>query len=200
MEAKLKSIAEVILGYQQRPSKTVTIKEPTRFNIVNIKDIPAPSVTVPIPQFATKTLDSITLPARASKYLIRRDDILFQYRGKISATLVARGAENTIASNLLYIIRITSQNILPEYLTWYLNLPRTQKILLKHHMGSNIKMLSKNALLQLEVVAPSVQNQKAVVEMTKLSQREQSLTERLTEAKAKLVKSIGIKTVFGGLE
>ena len=78
-----------------------------------------------------------------------------------------------------FLILMPNQNVLPEYLCWYLNQPHVQYELRKESQGSKMPMLSVSTVSQFEVEVPSLDIQQRIIELNRLWEQEQILTQQL---------------------
>lgn len=123
--------------------------------------------------------------------LLKNNDLLIAAKGdKTKAALVPEELTNAVASSSLFIIRVKNKQVLPEYLQWYLNLPRTQWALKKESTGSNIVSLSIKNLRKLEVEIPDFSTQKKVAELKKLQEREADILSKLSLMRKQLIEAV----------
>jgi restriction endonuclease S subunit len=73
--------------------------------------------------------------------------------------------KNIIASSSVYILRLKDKNIMPEYLTIYLNSSDGQKQLTESSTGATIKSIKKNDLENIEIIMPNLEKQKKIIEV-----------------------------------
>lgn len=115
-------------------------------------------------------------------HFVRVGDLIFRSRGVTNTcTILSEGPGNAIVAAPLFRIRITDNRVLPDYLNWYINQSPAQSFLATHSKGTAQKMISKDALEALEIAVPSLERQKAIVELSDLVEREQSLIKKLAE-------------------
>jgi len=69
--------------------------------------------------------------------------------------------------------------VLPRFLAWFLNNPTTQTLLKAQAIGTSIPSISKQVLENLEIPVPDIKTQKAVVEISKLRNREKFLKQQI---------------------
>lgn len=121
----------------------------------------------------------------SKKHLLKQGDILFAAKGsKNFATLVDLMELSAVASTSFFVIRIFDQNVLPEYLSWYLNHPKTLKYLKSKAKGTSIASISKAVLSELELPLPSVVNQNLIVKIEKLRSTEKQLKSKIDSLRA----------------
>jgi len=114
------------------------------------------------------------------RHLLKNGDILFAAKGpKNFATLYQDMGTRAVASTSFFVLRIKHNIISPQYLTWFLNCPRTQTILKNQAVGTSIPSISMEVLKNLEIKVPSLQTQNAILEITKLRLREKKLNKKI---------------------
>ena len=110
------------------------------------------------------------------RHLLRTGDVLFAAKGsKNFAAVFENHNAPSVASTSFFVFRITDKNILPEFLVWFLNHPSTQKNLKGQAIGTSIASISKSVLEELEISIPSIETQKAILQITNLRNTEKKL-------------------------
>jgi restriction endonuclease S subunit len=71
------------------------------------------------------------------------------------------------------------KKVLPQYLAWFLNNHTTQTLLKGQAIGTSIPSISKQVLENLEIAVPSIETQKAILQITKLRNKEKSLKQEI---------------------
>ena len=84
---------------------------------------------------------------------------------------------------------------MPEYVAWYLNSLFIQKLLQNNALGSAIKSITKNVLDDLEIPIPSVERQKAYIELDQLQKREQNIYKAIAEKHKQILDYKMIKNI-----
>jgi restriction endonuclease S subunit len=97
----------------------------------------------------------------------------------------------------LFRIRVADRRVLPQYLNWYINQPPAQAFLASHAKGTAQKMISKDALEDLEVFVPSLERQRAIVEVAALAEQEQNLMKKLAEKRRQFLSAKLIEMAQG---
>lgn len=123
---------------------------------------------------------------------LQSGDILLPAKGsKFSSAIVTDNYNHSsVASSSLFVIRATGNGVIPEYLRWYLNLPRTQWELEKGATGTNISSLSIKYLRKLKIDLPNLDVQKKIVALKSLEEKESEILNRLLIARKKLVQAV----------
>jgi len=116
------------------------------------------------------------------KHLLRPGDVLFAAKGaKNFAAVYESQNPAAVASTTFFVIRLLDHTILPAYLAWVLNNPTSQKILKGNAIGSAMVSISKTVLEKLEIALPSIQQQQCILEIARLSKKENSIVLKLAE-------------------
>ncbi len=122
------------------------------------------------------------------KHLLRTGDVLFAAKGsKNFAAVFEDHNEPSVASTSFFVIRLTERNVLPEYLVWFLNHPATQKLLKGQAIGTSIASISKAVLEDLEISIPSIETQKAILQITNLRNTEKKLKQKIDSLNEKKI-------------
>ncbi len=120
----------------------------------------------------------------AGKHLLKPGDVLFAAKGsKNFATVYEEHNPPAVASTSFFVLRLSGTEVLPEYLAWLLNSFSVQSILKAQAIGSSIPSLSKQVLENLEVSIPSIEIQRAILNITLLRNKEKELHQRITTLK-----------------
>jgi hypothetical protein len=131
-----------------------------------------------------------------SKHLLRPDDVLFAAKGtKNFATLYKVPNQPAVASTTFFVIRDINEDLLPQYLVWLLNHPTSQSYLKRGAIGSSIASISKTVLEDLKLIVPPVHIQNRILELARLSKRENSLLLKLAELRQEKIQKQIIHTL-----
>jgi len=122
------------------------------------------------------------------RYWVRSGDVVFRSRGdrNTAAALGPEFDEPAVAVMPLVILR-ARQDVLPEYLAWYLNQPEAQRHFDRGARGTGIRMIPMSCLSELEVPIPDLETQRAIAAIDTLAQREFLLASRLAEKRRQLL-------------
>lgn len=123
----------------------------------------------------------IATPSNFREHVLHYADVLLIARGprNDAATYTWGGGEAVAASHLMILRANTSRIAFPDYLTWFLNLPKTQAKIRAMRSESTVPFVSVEALGRLRVPVPSFDAQNAIAGIQKLSTQEQRLMEQL---------------------
>ncbi len=134
----------------------------------------------------------INMEAVKEHHLAQKGDLVFRSRGLVTTAAVLLGDPgNAVVAAPLLRIRITRPDkVLPEYLNWYISQRDAQVFLTSRAKGTVQKMISKQAIEELEVALPSLEKQRKIVELATLSAREQTLLHALADKREQYIGSI----------
>lgn len=112
--------------------------------------------------------------------ILQKGDLVFRSRGQVNtAALVEDECDKTICAAPLIRIRPDQQKVIPEYLRWYINHSIAQGYLRSRAKGTTVQMISKQALDQMEILLPPIEQQKTIAKYCRLSAQENQLLNQL---------------------
>lgn len=124
----------------------------------------------------------------SEKHLLKDGDVLFAAKGtKNFAAVFENHNEPSVASTSFFVIRPTDKKVLPQYLAWFLNNHTTQTLLKGQAIGTSIPSISKQVLENLEITVPSIETQKAILQITKLRNKEKLLKQKIETLREKQI-------------
>jgi len=184
----LNTVARIQVGYQAK----ARIKERARgtHRLIQSKDFDS------FHRLRSEKLISFFPERKPEIYSVHKGDILFQARGMVHfACCIEDDLKNTLAAGSFYILRLRHQNLLPQYLAWWLNQSEAQSYFKSQAGGTGISFISKSTLSRLQVRIPPLSVQKKVVKIVTLAKHEQFLLDRLSSLRSRLVKAVCIKAI-----
>lgn len=128
-----------------------------------------------------KTASKVSLSPKNERYLLAKGDLLFAGKGTTYLCKVFDLDIPAIASTTLYIIRLTSKDILPDYLCWYLNQPSVMAVMKAQQVGSGTPLIHKQVVENFEIPVPDIVTQRQIVELARLQTREKELYHAIAE-------------------
>ncbi len=126
----------------------------------------------------------------ADTYISRVGDIVVRLREPVTAVYIDESTKGMIIPSLMAIVRVKSDMVNGEFLAYYINSTTSQKMLEKKIKGTTIAAIKTKDLEDLEVVLPSLEDQKRVVAFMKLSEKETELLDKLKREKQQLSQTI----------
>ncbi len=177
----IKEIATVQMGYSFR--SRLEVSKDGGVAVIQMKDL-LDDNTVGCDGLIKTDMDAVK-----SHHLVCKGDLVFRSRGLVSnAAILLEDPGNAVVAAPLIRIRITQPDrVLPEYLNWYLSQREAQVFLTSRAKGTTQKMISKEVLEDLEVLLPSLECQKNIVELASLSAREERLLGALAEKRKRYI-------------
>lgn len=140
----------------------------------------------------TKDIRRYLLDGNFDRFRVAGGEVLFRSRTGIAvAKVVPEGlARAPVVINPVMIIRVKTEQLLPDYLAWTINQPWVQTQLNPDVRGSAIKMIPKSALARVQIPAPSLEVQQKIIEFSQLADRESRLLELLREQREKWAQTV----------
>ena len=93
-----------------------------------------------------------------------------------------------VAAPHLFVIRLRAGGlVVPDYLTWFLNLPETQDKIRALRSGSAVPFVPMTAFARLEVPVPRAERQAQVADLQRLCLQEQRLLGQIMERRRVLM-------------
>lgn len=168
----LKNIASIITGYTFRTA----IKRKGKGYLLILQSKNIKDDIIIFDQELTKIAHKTT----RSTSFIKNNDVVIGSRGSFRSAVIKTN-KKILASSSVYILRLTSKQILPEFLSLYLNSIQNKKYLLRITTGSTIKSILKSDLESLKIPIPTLSVQKNLIKLYQ-NQKNQSklLKEKLT--------------------
>lgn len=187
MQQKIKDIADIQLGYQFR--KKIEPARDGTHQVIQIRDFDENQ------NLNQEDLCRVTIDQLSEKYLVHKNDILFLARGHRNYAIhVMDSMEGTIAASHFFILKIKTNNVIPEYLAWFINQTPAQEYL--HNLarrGSHMPIIPKSVFENLKVHIPDIETQKRIVKLNTLIDKERTLLYNLREKRALLIRSLCLK-------
>ncbi|MFH1652714.1 MAG: restriction endonuclease subunit S [Pseudomonadota bacterium] len=184
MYKKLHDIAIVIAGYTFRGA--VKSDNNGDISVFQAKDLVQGR---PFEDARILTKISHLIPAYTGH--LKKNDILLVARGMKSgtfrSTIFVSEAPNVIASSSVHVIRITAADILPEYISHYLNSKDGQEALTQIVSGSYIGVLPRKELEKIKIPTPSLEKQNAIIHLHSNILEQQKIIERQNQIKQNII-------------
>ena len=184
MKVKLKNLATVQMGYSFR--YRLKIVDRGEITVIQMKDLLGSNIV------DCRDLVKVDMKTVKDHHLVKKGDLVFRSRGLVntSAILLDEPGKAVVGAPLLR-IRVNSPDIiLPEYLNWYISQRNAQTYFNSRAKGSAQKMISKQAIEELEISLPGLKRQKTILEMATLSTKEQILIKEIAEKREQYISKI----------
>ncbi len=114
-----------------------------------------------------------------SGYLTQAGDIVVRLTTPFTAVLIDKEHTGFIIPSHFVVIRTDSRQILPEYLNWFLNENRVRQELHQNLSSTMIGTVKPKVYACLEIDLITLEEQKKIAELYKLSKKELRLLEQM---------------------
>jgi hypothetical protein len=190
VKVELRDIASIQMGYSFR-ARLESLGS-GMVAVIQMKDLPDNN------RVDCSALISVGLDTPKEHHLAKPGDLIFRSRGltATSAILIDDPGTAVVAAPLLR-IRVTDNGVLPEYLNWFISQIPAQIFLTSRANGTAQKMISKEALEELEVFAPPLERQKVIVAMASLAEEEQHIMKKLADRRRQSISVTLIRLAQG---
>ncbi len=162
---ELKNIAKIRLGYTFR--ERIGVVPEGNLSVIQQKDLSC---------FEPIKIEGAKIPL---SHLLKKGEVLLSNRGLFRALLFDNN-EATIVSNAFFVITVTDKNILPEYLSVFLNSALGQKEMNRKQETTTTPSLTRTHVEQIKIPDISLEKQKKLVEFAKLQKTEYNIMQRLS--------------------
>jgi restriction endonuclease S subunit len=134
-----------------------------------------------------------------SKYITSKGDIVVRLSMPFTTITIDEESEGILIPSLFVVIRINCNDILPSYLSLYLNSNKMKKQYIREARGSAIQILKTSAFKEFEIMIPDMSIQEQAVTLNELMMREKRLLQLLIKENNKRNQIILEKMITGGL-
>lgn len=183
MKVNLKKIASVQMGHSFRSKLEPDANG--NISVIQMKDLTEDN------RLNTQELVQIAMQDLKDHHRVKYNDLAFRSRGQTNtAALIDQELSDAVIAAPLLRIRVESDSVMPAYLCWFINQPTSQAVLQSKATGTAVRMIGKPALEDLEIVVPSLDVQKKIIEIYQLSINEQKLMNALAKKKEVLTDAL----------
>jgi restriction endonuclease S subunit len=135
-----------------------------------------------------------------SKYITSKGDIVVRLSMPFTSITIDEESEGILIPSLFVAIRVNCNDILPSYLSLYLNSNKMKKQYIREARGSAIQILKTSAFKEFEIMIPDMSIQEQAVTLNELMMREKRLLQLLIKENNKRNQIILEKMITGGLK
>lgn len=137
---------------------------------------------------------NVLIKPAIEKNFLQHNEILFNAKGRrFFASLFQNEYSFTIASASFLVLTIKDDNILPEFLVWYLNHTETLKVFNSKMTTQNIPSITKQELGELAIIIPNFDTQNKIVKLDLLKKEQITIQKELITLKANLINTVTYK-------
>jgi len=130
-----------------------------------------------------------------SARLLGMGDVVLTTRGSFRASVVNLNIK-AIASSSLHVIRLKTDEYLPEFVALFLNSPQAQNYLNQSAKGATIKSVSATDLGMTRIPIVALEDQKLLVKLQQNVERQS----KLLESKASIINKVYNNTISKSLQ
>lgn len=189
MQAKLSKLASVQAGCSFR--SRLEPDSNGNVSVIQMKDLTEDN------RLNAQELVQVAMQDLKERHIVKINDLAFRSRGQTNtAALIDQELSNAVIAAPLLRIRVKSDSVIPAYLCWFINQPSSQAVLQSKATGTAVRMIGKPALEELEIVVPSLDVQKKIIEVYQLSINEQKLMNALAKKKEVLTDAVLMNLVM----
>lgn len=187
---KLRNIADIQSGYLSR--KKIEPDKHASYFILQSRDVNADYLS-----YSTENLVRFSPELSKKDWILKPNDLLFLARGAKNFSVLLRVIPDAVlAAGCFFIVRVTSEDVLPEYLWWYLNQAPVENYFMRHTgRGVHMPVVTRAVLENLEVSVPSMEIQKNIVSLDELMRREHELLSVLATKRKLLASAVCLGAV-----
>ncbi len=191
MYTELKNIASVQMGYSFR-SRLETLGD-GEVAVIQMKDLLDDNTV------DCHSLVKIDMQSLKTHHCARKGDLIFRSRGQLTTAAILLDDPGTaVVAAPLFRIRVTQPGrVLPEYLNWYISRRDAQVYLTSRAEGSVQQMISKQAIEDMPIALPDIEQQQNIVELSRLAARERAILYRLAEMREGYIETMLVRIAKG---
>lgn len=131
-----------------------------------------------------------------NKLHISQSDVLFAAKGSRNYSVVYKNEVGVAtAASTFFILRVKSDLIIPEYLSWYLNQKPAQEYIKQQSVGAYIPSINKVQLGELNIPVPTIELQKKIIKINELRKKEKELLNTISSKRDLLIENILYKII-----
>lgn len=128
--------------------------------------------------------------SKTDKNLLQKGDVLFAAKGNSFFCVVYDEEIKAVASTSFFVIRLKSVEVSPEYLCWYLRQPSVEVYFKTYQAGSTTPLIHKSVLENLDIPLIPAGQQRLIVEISRLAQKEKELQESIIKCKQAILQQL----------
>jgi hypothetical protein len=189
---RLNKMAKIQSGYISRGK--IEAREDGSHFLLQAKNVDGHRLT-----YVTDALIRFSPSLTRKDRILETGDVLFMARGARNYSLLMREIpDSVLAAACFFVVTVSSDQVLPAYLSWYLNQPPAQNYLSRYSgRGVHMPVVRRSVLENLDVPLPPLEAQKKIAELDALMRQEQQLLDKLAQKRKNLIAMACLKAVRG---
>ena len=132
-----------------------------------------------------------------SAVLTQPNDIIVKLFTPIYPTLISEEDKGFIIPSQLVVIRVFDDQVLPEYLQYYLSAPEVSELMLSIEGWRSQRTIKVSTFADLEIPIPSIEKQKLIAKISAINSQRERLYKELIEEEKKLT-TLKLQKYIGG--
>ena len=132
-----------------------------------------------------------------SAVLTQPNDIIVKLFTPICPTLILEEDKGFIIPSQLVVIRVFDDQVLPEYLRYYLSAPEVSDLMLSIEGWRSQRTIKVSTFADLEIPIPSIEKQKLIAKISAINSQRERLYKELIEEEKKLT-TLKLQKYIGG--
>ena len=138
-------------------------------------------------QLVNNLTPTLNFSENLKKHFLQIGDIIIVAKGASFLSAVYDGTyAPAVASTVFLVIKIRAKKeVLPAFISWYLNLPSTQSELMNEAKGTSVHSINKSVLENLEIPFPTKAKQEKLLQIIELRNHERQIEKRIEILKEK---------------
>ena len=179
---QLKKIAKIQSGYISRGK--IEPREDGSHFLLQARDVDADRLA-----YRTDEIVYFSPGLSRKDWVLKPDDVLFMARGTRNySILIKEIPDQVLAAACFFIVRVSSEEVLPDYLFWYLNQASVDSYLRRHSgRGVHMPIVRRSVLESINIPIPPIEIQVKIAEMDVLLRNELELLDKLAEKRKELI-------------
>jgi restriction endonuclease S subunit len=126
--------------------------------------------------------------SKLEKHILNKGDVLITSKGTSFFAYMYEGEyQPAVASTVFLVVRLSSEAVLPGFLTWYINHPTTREFIESVSRGSSMQVIHTKTIKKLLIPLPPPEQQELILKSYRLHQRELKIREELSVLRKSLV-------------
>lgn len=138
----------------------------------------------------------LTSSPKLKNHFLRKGDLLFVAKGKDFFAVVYDGKyQPAVASSTFLVMQMKTDKVLPAFLAWYLNHPKTQSLLSGFAKGTAIKSVNISIVGNIDIIIPNYGKQITILELFNLQKREKFLQDNISKLRQDYFNELTFKAI-----
>lgn len=139
---------------------------------------------------------ALSKSSKLKKHFLQKGDILFAAKGKEFFAVVYDGSyQPAVASTTFLVMQLKINNVLSEYVAWFLNHAKTQAFLQGSAKGTAIKSVTISILEKIEIFIPDYTKQLTILELFNLQKKEKFLQNEISQLRQNYYNELTFKAI-----